>query len=68
MTSLIIPVTAKPYLGSLSSMLCPPIMLHPALCMISKPPFKTSDNISKLKSSLGHETSCKEDTGVPPIA
>ena len=68
MSSSIIPVTANPYFGSLSSILCPPIIVHPAWFIICKPPFRTSESMSNDKSSLGHETSCKAESGFPPIA
>ena len=57
------PVTAKPYFGSLSSMLCPPITLQDAEAITSAPPSMTLERISKPISSLGQLTSCRAEIG-----
>ena len=51
-----LPITDKPYLGSSSSTVCPPIITAPASFTLSPPPFRISISISIGKHSGKHTT------------
>ena len=62
------PVTAMPYLGSGSSIECPPPTWQPASCATSRPPRSTSAASSAGSTSRGQPSRFTATTGVPPIA
>ena len=62
------PVTAMPYLGSGSSIVCPPTIATPASCATSAPPRSTSPSNSDPSSATDHATRFSALTGRPPIA
>ena len=63
-----VPVTASPYLGSASSMECPPTIATPAAAAASEPPRRISTNGSRPRSSTEYATRLRAVSGVPPIA
>ena len=62
------PVTTNPYLGSLSSILCPPTIEIPASLALSAPPCKICETISLGKSFTGKPSIFNANNGLPPIA
>ena len=62
------PVTAMPYLGSGSSMLCPPATWQPAARATSRPPRSTSAARSALSTSRGQPSRLSATSGSPPTA
>ena len=61
------PVTARPYLGSLSSIECPPASSAPASSTFSMPPRRTSPRMPKSRSA-GQATRFIAVSGRAPIA
>jgi hypothetical protein len=62
------PITARPYLGSGSSIEWPPTIDAPAAATASAPPRRISRRISGPSVSSGYATRLSADTGRPPIA
>jgi hypothetical protein len=62
------PVTAMPYLGSGSSIECPPPTWQPAPWATSSPPRSTSAASSAGSTSRGQPSRFTATTGVPPMA
>ena len=62
------PVTAMPYLGSGSSMLCPPASRQPACRAASSPPRSTSPASSTGSVARGQPSRFSATSGVPPTA
>ncbi len=62
------PVTAMPYFGSGSSMLCPPATWQPACRAISSPPRSTSTASSDGSRSRGQPSRFSATSGSPPTA
>jgi hypothetical protein len=62
------PVTAMPYLGSGSSMLCPPATRQPARPAASSPPRSTSPASSALSFARGQPSRFSATSGSPPTA
>jgi hypothetical protein len=63
-----VPVTARPYLGSGSSIEWPPTIDAPAAATASPPPRRISRSTSGPSVSSGYATRLSALTGVPPIA
>ncbi len=63
-----VPVTASPYFGSASSMLCPPARWQPAAAAMSWPPRSTSRATSMGSCSRGQASRLSATSGVPPMA
>ena len=63
-----VPVTAIPYLGSGSSMLCPPATWQPAARPAARPPASTSAASAAGSLSRGQPSRFTATSGTPPIA
>ncbi len=62
------PVTARPYLGTGSSIVCPPATKHPACAATSAPPRSTWPRMARSSPSPGQATRLTANSGRPPIA
>ena len=62
------PVTARPYLGTGSSIVCPPATKHPACAATSAPPRSTWPKMARSSPSPGQAARLTANSGRPPIA
>src|SRR5580700_11036190 len=62
------PTTARPYLGTGSSMVCPPAIAQPACAATSAPPRSTWPRIARSRPSPGQAARLTANSGRPPMA